>query len=153
MAFTLNNAMPQKQHQEQSFRSTGLFCLHITDMRCSYLSRSPNSKPHSGRTFAKTIRYCIVVKAQVPKASLLGLESCETILDFLIAPQLRTNRQFQKVVNTINKILHRKGLMYSLHPFTLFPLKTGIPWLQVFSLEKRELRWTYTSMGRCTHLG
>lgn len=43
-------------------------------------------------------------------------------------------------------------LVYSIHPCILFPLKTKTSWLQVFSLGKRELSWTYTSIRGYIHL-
>lgn len=47
----------------------------------------------------------------------------------------------------------KKVLVYSIHPCILCPLKTNTSWLQVFSLGKRELRWTYTSIRGYIHLG
>ena len=96
------------------------------------------------------MRYCIVTEALFPKASLLGLGNCK--IRFFNSSLVKI-KQIQKVVNIIKKRLQRKVLIYSLYPFILFPLKTNILRLQVFSLEKRELRWIYALMERCVHLG
>lgn len=50
-------------------------------------------------------------------------------------------------------IQQKKVLLYSLHLCIIFSLKIEISWFQVFSLGKREFRWTSISIREYIRLG